>query len=255
MKKIMAVFFAMFLLLPAISMAQGDGGQLRLMGVAGLGQGGMGGEEVYKYDYFYAGSIAEVPLDSLTPGLSWRFSAYYSVVQEDGDTTWDSSILGSAERFQTIRLVTGPTIEGGFEVNGVKGFYANNISGGVDFIIADGIQAAVVQDDFLIGMGAVYNQLNASFRFGEDEYEFGSLTNQSYLRVTNWFALGPQFHYIWFNQDPDGDGEMSLVYEPSFGGQIKLSQNRADPDYSLTIGSTWGSYVGTAWSVDFWYRF
>lgn len=253
MKKLMVtmVVLVSMLVIPTLGSAQ----QLRLMGVAGLGQGGLGGEEVNEFDYFYSGLMAEVPLEKVGSGVSWRMSAFYNTNKEESSTEWDSSMSGFSERIETIRLTMGPTREGKFTYNEVEGWYSNNLSAGVDFITSEGIQAGVVQDDFLIGMGSVYNHLHASYRFGDEEYEFVYISNSSFLRITNWFAVGPKVNYVFFNQDQDGDGEVTMVYEPSFGGQMRFSENAEDPKYSFTVGATSGNYVGSAWSMDFWLRF
>jgi hypothetical protein len=256
---IITVILATAMLLGSTAMAAEDeNSRIRLGITAGIGQGGMEGTEVNEYDYFYVNSYVDLPLDRWVPNLYWRIQPGYNSYAEDSGTQWDSSTSGFTERFQTIRITTGPAIDGEFEIEGIdsKGWYSNALLVGVDFIETEGYApVTIIQDDFMIGMGSFYNHLHMSARIGDEDYESGFLRDQFYIRLAKWVAVGPQTTYVWFNQDPDGDGDLTLVYEPAFGGQVRFSENSDDPRWSVTAGATSGDFVGTAWHTDFWIRF
>jgi len=252
------IIVAMLLGSTAMAAEEEENAQIRLGISAGLGQGGIGGTEVNKYDYVYFNPYVDLPLDRWVPNLYWRIQPGVNTYAEKSSTQWDSSTSGFHKRITTIRIGTGPAIDGTFNINGIdsEGWYSNALLVGVDFIDSEGYApVTVIQDDFMVGMGSFYNHLHMSARIGDENYESGFLRDQFYIRLADWVAVGPQTTYVWFNQDPDGDGDLTLVYESAFGGQIRLSENSDDPRWSVTAGATSGDFVGTAWHTDFWIRF
>jgi hypothetical protein len=262
MKRIMIItaIFLTVMMLGSMAMAAEDDSTKIKMGITtGIGQGGISSDQVNTYNYFYVNTYADLPLDRWVPNLYWRIQPGYSISYTgESDNQYLSSNTGMDERFQTIRIITGPAIDGTFKINGInsEGWYSNALLAGLDLIEAEGYApATVIQDDFMIGMDKFYNHLHMSARIGDEEYVSGFLRDQFYFRLDDWVAVGPQVTYVWFNQDHDGDGDLNLVYEPAFGGQFRLSENSDDPRWSITAGATHGDFVGTAWHTDFWIRF
>jgi hypothetical protein len=261
MKRIMIItaIFATVMLLGSMAMAAEDDSAKIKMGITtGIGQGGISSDEVNRYNYFYVNTYADLSLDRWVPNFYWRIQPGYNWYTEESDAQHHSSTTGMDEIFQTIRITTGPAIDGTFKINGInsEGWYFNALLVGVDLIESEGYApVTVIQDDFMIGMDSFYNHLHMSARIGDEDYESGFLRDQFYISLAKWVAVGPQTTYVWFNQDPDGDGSLTMVYEPAFGGQVRVNENSDDPRWSVTAGATHGDFVGTSWHADFWIRF
>lgn len=234
----------------------------RLGIVAGGGQGGLNSDEVNEHQFIYGGVYGEV---ELTPGFNWRAVVQYFGNAEEKDEWYESSTSGLSNRVETYRFLTGPSFyldwtTGDTDVSRLYWWMWNSLQVGADYEVGEGwLPVTVLSYENMFGVGPVYNFLTTSFRFGDEDYESYFLNDQFYVRITNWLAVGPQVKYVWFKQvDEDcvwGEKcDLRMVYEPAWGGQIKLTPNEQDPAWSVTVGGTSGDYVGTAWQVDFWMR-
>lgn len=244
------VFIGMFLLAP---LAQAESEVAMTPGMLGFvlggGQGGMDTDEINDYEYIYIGTYFEAPISN---GWGWRFSANYYGNAEHADEWFSSSTSGISSRVQNFRFMTGPTWSG--EANGW--WYYNYLSAGADYENGEGfLPVTVIQDEFLLGSGYLYNYLVVNARFSDEEnYESYYLRDQLFIRLTHWLAFGPQVQYVWFQQWDDEAEELSMEYEPAWGGQIRFSPDEVDPDWHLTVGYTHGDFVGGSWGVDFWLK-
>lgn len=268
-KNIFAVMVSILLVLvcSAVYAAEDQGGMLtpgRLGLVVGGGQGGLNTKEVNEHQFIYAGMYGEV---ELTPGFNWRGTVNYFGNAEEKKEWYSSSTSGLSSRVETYRFLTGPSVSlewttGDSDETRLYWWLWNALQVGADYEVSEKggwLPVTVLSYENMMGVGPVYNFLTTTFRFGDEDYQSYYLRDQFYVRITNWLAVGPQMQYVWFNQVDSNckAGEkcdLVMVYEPAWGGQIKLTPNEQDPAWAVTVGGTSGDYVGTSWQVDFWMR-
>jgi hypothetical protein len=112
-----------------------------------------------------------------------------------------------------------------------------------------------LSEDISFGQGLFSNEFNGTFRLGDEANRSYWMRDRMYFRLTKWLAVGPELTYSFFNQWDQHDQKLHLVYEPSYGGMIKLSENADDPRFGLVVDGAYGDFVGTSWGVGFYYRF
>jgi hypothetical protein len=219
--------------------------------MAGGGSGGFGSKEVNNSSNIYLGSYYET--DKLAGPMAWRFTANYFNYTEKVEEDYSSSVAGHTINVNTYRFLTGPSFQADLD----NGWWIwDCFQVGTDWEDSKGFSPPLVlQNELMFGSGFFYNFLIVNTRITDDKaYQSVYAADQMMFRLTKWLAIGPEAKYQWFRQWDD-NGDSSFVYEPSFGGLIRLGDNRLDQRWNFSVGYTQGDFMGGSWHADFWVKF
>lgn len=256
MKRIMGLIVVFVFMLSTAALAQDltaadNTKTVHLSAYLGGGSGGIGDDNNNRYSYAYGGMDAVYTPKELK-GFGFLGRAQYFLNSASEGTKIPTGALDggvSTGRVQAGLVYMKYDKESGWWIYSAT-------AGGWDFEERSGDNSgAVVSEDLSIGHGSFSNEVNSTFKLGDSEHQSDWIRDRMYFRVTKWLAVGPQISYVWFQQWNDKDQALRMVYEPSFGGQLKFTEAKPDPRCGLILNGSNGDWLGTAWGVDLYYRF
>jgi hypothetical protein len=94
----------------------------------------------------------------------------------------------------------------------------------------------------MFGLGFFSSYWNILVRLTPDAgYQVSYLLWQLFFRLAPWFAFGPELR--------------RQTSAPSIGLMLRIGENRSEPRWTATVGSTFDEKLGGQWHLDLWFAF